>query len=176
MPGPRTPLVGRDGRLDPTWYRFMVDLHERTGGAAEDKVEEAAMAAEAAQNPVQLSGATLSDASITPTDAEVGYRLTAGGKEQSYTGISAIYVDIGDFLLSGAVTDYEYRLTVNSGTTPAGSPTGSWETTLPLAWTLTDTIPIGSTISNNCTIEIRNATTQTVQATGTVTMSVVEEA
>lgn len=49
MPGPRTPIVDSRGRLDPTWYRFLVDLYERTGGGAEDKVEEGATGAATAQ-------------------------------------------------------------------------------------------------------------------------------
>ena len=42
MPGARTKVALSDGRFDPAWIRFFVDLHERTGGAKEDKIEIAA--------------------------------------------------------------------------------------------------------------------------------------
>lgn len=49
MPGARTPVVDSRGLLNPTWYRFFVDMYERTGGGATDKVEEGAAGAETAQ-------------------------------------------------------------------------------------------------------------------------------
>ena len=130
-----------------------------------------------ASSPVQLTGATLTDNSVTPTDAEVGYQLATNGFEQSYEGIGGAYSNIDYWLIAGSVGDYECRLTVNSGTAPAGSATGSWlALSSARAWTLTDSGVAGPAIVNNCTIEIRNATTQVVQATATVTMSVQESA
>ena len=127
--------------------------------------------------PVQLTGATLLDVSVTPTDAEVGYQLNTSGKEQSYEGVGNPYANIADWLVSGSVGDYECRLTVDSGTAPAGSATGSWlALSSARAWTLTDSGVVGPVISNSCTVEIRHATTQTVHAAKTVTMSVHEEA
>ena len=126
---------------------------------------------------VQLAGDTLLDTSVSPTDSEVGYQLQSTGKERSYEGIGNPYLLIADWLLVGAASDYECRLTVNSGTAPAGSATGSWlALSVTRAWTLTDSSVAGPVISNNCTIEIRLASTQTVKATATVTMSVHEEA
>ncbi len=49
MPGARTPFVDNRGRVNPIWYRFLVDLYERTGGGATDKVETGATAATTAQ-------------------------------------------------------------------------------------------------------------------------------
>lgn len=122
-----------------------------------------------------LTGASLLDSSTTPTDSEVGYQLTTGGLERSYQGIGQPYVTIDTWLTSGVASDFECRLTVNSGTAPAGSANGSWlglGTTR--AWTLTDTSSIGGPITNNCTIEIRDVATSTVRASATVTMSVEE--
>lgn len=65
MPGPRTPVIDKSGRLDPTWYRFFVDLHERTGGGATDKVEEAESTATTA----------VSDAATAQTRADDAYSL-----------------------------------------------------------------------------------------------------
>ena len=136
------------------------------------------MAAFGTEGPrVQLAGATLSDFSITPTNAEVGYQLSGAGNEQSYEGTGSPYSTIQSWLILGSAGDYDCRLTVNSGTAPAGSGTGSWlNLATARAWTLTDTTVIGPVISNNCTIEIRDATTLDVLASATVTMEVQEGA
>lgn len=132
---------------------------------------------------IKLRGATLSDTSTTPTDASVGYQVANGGAgnhfEQSYTGSGNPYTNIGIWLLPKSVdpADYDVRLTVNSGTTPAGSATGTWlSLSASRAWTLTDTGPVGPAITNNCTVEIRDATSLVVLDSATVTMSVQETA
>ncbi len=50
IPSQRAPLVGKDGRVSPVWYRFLIDLHERTGGGSADKVEEGVTDAATAQS------------------------------------------------------------------------------------------------------------------------------
>ena len=125
---------------------------------------------------VQLVGATLTNQLITSNDAEVSYRLASTGEEQSYEGDGGTHTDIVDWLLSGTASNFECRLTVNSGDVPAcdRSPgVGVWlgmGTTS--TWTLTDS---GSgALSNNCTIEIRDTTASpmTTIASATVTMAV----
>jgi hypothetical protein len=131
----------------------------------------------AARGPrLSLTGATLSDTAVNPTDSSVGYQIATGQPryEQSYEGDGQPYGNIDQWLLGGDPSNYEVRCTVNSGTTPDGDSTGSW---LDLgvsarAWTLTDTSTVGSPITNNLTIEIRDKATSTVQASATVTMSV----
>lgn len=120
---------------------------------------------------VSLDGDVLADIDVSPDNASVGYRLNSSGNEESYQGDGASYTTIAQWLLIGAAGDYECRLVVNSGDAPAGSATNAWlvlSTTR--AWTLTQTT-IG-TASNNCTIQIRNASTLEVLATDTATMSV----
>lgn len=122
-----------------------------------------------------LDGDTLQDISATPTDAEVGYRLTSGGEEQSKEGISASYSKIRDYIDYGVASDFECRLTVNSGTAPSGDLTGTWlACSTTRTWTLTDTSSGGGPITNNCTIEIRDAVTEDLLDSATVTMSVEE--
>lgn len=120
---------------------------------------------------VQLQGAGLADIDVSPDNASVGYRLNSDGNEQSYQGDGASYTTIALWLLLGSAGDYECRLVVNSGDAPAGSATNTWlSLSTTRAWTLTQ-LSIG-TASNNCTIEIRNASTLDVLATDTVTMSI----
>ncbi len=127
-------------------------------------------------NPVQLTGGTVSDSSLTPTDARAEWGLYGDGKEKKKLG-TASYVIIADWLISGALADYDVKCTVNSGTTPSGSANGSW---LNLAtfryWYLTDTSSIGGVITCNLTIEIRNAITTTVIDTATVILKAQESA
>ena len=121
-----------------------------------------------ATNPVDLLGDTLVDADSAPV--EVGYRINSSGAEESYEGSGGSYASINTWLNLGSAGDYDCRLTVNSGTAPAGSATGTWlDCGTSRAWTLT--APSSSKV-NNCTIEIRDGTTLLVLATATVTMSV----
>lgn len=73
----------------------------------------------------------------------------------------------------GAASDYDIFATLNSGTV-TGSPTGSW---LNLgsgrSWTCTRASNIAGTTSAQITVQIRNATTLAVLATGTITLDAV---
>lgn len=80
--------------------------------------------------------------------------------------------DIGDWISGGSVftSNYEGRLTVNSGSTPSGSATGSYlNLGTTRSWSLAQS-GIG-TNSSNCTLEIRNAATTVVKASATVTFT-----
>jgi hypothetical protein len=132
----------------------------------------------AGNDSVQLIGAVLSDILVTANDAEVSYKLASTGEEQTYEGDGGTHADINEWLLAGSAGDYECRLTVNSGTVPAcdRSPgVGVWlgmgtSTT----WTLTDTAEGGGTISNSCSIEVRDTTVSPMStiASAIVTMDV----
>ena len=63
IPSQRAPFVGEDGRITTVWYRFLVDLYERTGGGT-DKVEEADVAADAAQTRAD-DAYTLAESGVT---------------------------------------------------------------------------------------------------------------
>ncbi len=77
IPGARTPLVDRSGRINPTWLRFFVDLHERTGGGASDKVEagsgaasDAQAAADSAQNSADAAATAAATAQSVADEIE----------------------------------------------------------------------------------------------------------
>ncbi len=119
--------------------------------------------------PVQLTGATLSDVQVDPTNASVNYRINSDGDEYEQEGGGG-YSSIATWLLDGSAGDYDCKLTVNSGTSPTGASVGSWlDCGTTRTWTLTQS-SVG-TSSNNCTIEIRDGTTLEVLASATVTMS-----
>lgn len=126
-----------------------------------------------AADRVNIIGAALSDISVSPTNAEVGYQVTpAGVGEQDYEGVGNPYVGFNTWLISGAGADYDIRCTVNSGDTPSGSATATWlNLASARAWTLTDTSVLGGAKTNNLTIEIRDATTLVVLDSAIVTMS-----
>lgn len=127
--------------------------------------------------PVQLDGDNLAHLGIGGANGTVSYRLNmTTGKEQSREG-SGSYGDIGDFLLSGAVADYEYMLedlgTGNS--TPTGDSLDTWhDHTSDRTWTLTQT-STGAPDTFNGTAKIRHKVTQTIHATGSVIMSASKE-
>lgn len=110
----------------------------------------------------KLTGASLSDVSLSPTDSEVAYRLTSGGAEQSYEGTGGSFADIDDWLVYGSVGDYEaYMEDLGTGsTTPSGAAVDSW---LALSSTRTWTLTRSSvgTATFNGRIRIRHATTGT---------------
>ena len=62
IPSQRAPFVSSDGRVNPTWYRFLIDLYERTGGGATDKVETGATAAVTAQAAAAAAQSAADDA------------------------------------------------------------------------------------------------------------------
>lgn len=103
-----------------------------------------------------------------PTAATAAYKLDNDGiayykgPPTSYTAISS------EWLLSGAVGDYETRATKVSGTTPTGT-LGSWVAlSTDREWVLTQS----AAGSSSCvlTVEIRNATTLEVLDTATITL------
>lgn len=127
---------------------------------------------------VQLTGATLSDQGYRTGDASVGYRLDSTGDEDSYQEVDAspiAYVKIDDWLVAGLNSDYEARLTNNSGTSPSGSAVGSWlALSTARAWTLTDSTAGGGAITSNNTVEIRDVSVSPAQvlASAPVVMTV----
>lgn len=72
MPGHRTPFVDKHGRVSAVWYRFLFDLHERTGGGATDKVAATETAAEAAQAAADTAQAAADSLEI---DREFDFNL-----------------------------------------------------------------------------------------------------
>ena len=128
----------------------------------------------ATTTPVQLAGANLSDVLFTANDAEAAYRIASTGEEQSYEGDGGTFADIADWLLSGAATDYDCRLTKISGDNPtSGSALATWhDCSTTRTWTWTDTTADGTGLSFTGTIEIRDTATLDILASANVTVEV----
>lgn len=112
-----------------------------------------------------------SQAVDNPTDASAGFRLASTGDilgaETSNISPSFL-IDEGDWLVSGAASDYEVRATLDSGALTSGT-TGSW---LALSTTRTWYCAQGGigTKTADLTIEIRRASDSVVIATATVSL------
>ena len=105
------------------------------------------------------------------SSASTGYRVANDGFVYTAAGSSLSYVQQEQWdSIAATVGNYEVRATVNSGTTPGGSATGSWlNLGTTRSWTLTATI--GTTRTCDLTIEIRDATSLSVLATASVTLT-----
>lgn len=119
---------------------------------------------------ITLSNANALSDVVTPTNALCQYELTSGG-DVRMTQINNTVNDVSDWIVPKTLmSNYDVHLHVNSGTNPSGAALDTW---LNLGttrnWQLSET-SIG-TLSNNCTVQIRNATTLAVKASATVTMT-----
>ena len=100
-------------------------------------------------------------------DPSISYVDVTFANDGSCTGAGGFSGFSGNWItpLTAAGSDYEVRMTVNSGSTPAGSATGSW---LSLGtsrfWTFTQVI-VGFTTAN-VTVEIRKASSGVVLSDG----------
>lgn len=73
---------------------------------------------------------------------------------------------------NGTPANYAVRCTVNSGTTPSGSATGSWlSCNTSREWYIEDTVVGGGVVATDCTIEIRDVVSLTVLATASFAVS-----
>lgn len=102
--------------------------------------------------------------------ATAQFRLTnAGDIEQTLTNNTV--TDTGDWIIpKTGMSGFDCMLTVNSGTAPAGSALATWlNLGTTRSWTLTRAT-LGL-LSNNCTLQVRNATSLTVLATSNVQMT-----
>lgn len=129
----------------------------------------------AGTDSVFLQGATLTDQLVG--NAEVGYRLTTGGQEESFEGVPAsptVWDTISTWLLSGAASSYECRLTNVSGTNPTTGTVGTW---LALSstreWIWQDTTAGDGVTSFSGTIEIRDtASPASLLASASLTVTI----
>lgn len=120
---------------------------------------------------LRVTGGSFSDTTATPFNPSVSYNVLNNGTE-TWSSSSSGNGSIGNWItptsLAGAA--YDVRATVVSGTTPTGSATGSW---LSLGTSQSWTLGTASVTTVTCqlTIEIRNATSLAVLASGTVNLS-----
>jgi hypothetical protein len=116
------------------------------------------------------------NASYSPTSTIVGagasaqFRLSnIGDIEETVTNNTI--VDVGDWILPKAgFSNYDCMLTLNSGTNPTAGTMATW---LNLGTSRTWQLTRGTLglLSNNCTLQVRNATSLVVLATSTIVMT-----
>jgi hypothetical protein len=146
------------------------------GGKTLDKeytIAKAKAGATGAGFRVTAIGVDITDVAIDPADAEVAYRVDSDGDVYKRIGTGGGYVSAGTWLQSGANTDYECLLTVNSGDDPtSGSALDSWlACTADRTWILTETVLAGAGKVNSCTIKIRDDITFEVLSEAEVLMA-----
>lgn len=101
----------------------------------------------------------------TPTAATAQYVLNSSGQAQRIDDDGTTNIS-GEWLVSGAASDYEVRATVNSGSLTSG-PTGSWES---LGTTRTWTLTRASVGTSSCVllVEIRRVSDSVVVTSATI--------
>lgn len=113
--------------------------------------------------PAELS---VSDNTVHPTHAVASFTMNAAG---TYTSSGNTTAPSGTWAIGGGAADYQFRLTVISGTF-AGSATGTWlGPSVSPVWSITQTVP-GEKIAEG-TLEIRANATAQVLATSNLILS-----
>lgn len=88
-----------------------------------------------------LVGGSATHTSVSPETATAGYKITSAGSEQTDRGGTVLTTNQKVVDPASQLSNFEARLMVNSGNTPAGSPAGTW---LSLGVTLSWYLSIGS--------------------------------
>ena len=120
----------------------------------------------------QLPTVNITDQSIQVTNpstrATAGYRLNSSGIAESLSNLA--YTTLETWLLSGAASDYEVRVTLSLGTLSSGT-TGTWQNLgTSRSWTVVDTTFDGIISEADIVVEIRDATTLMILDTATITL------
>lgn len=119
---------------------------------------------------VSLPAALSPTSTVAAGTATCQFELTNGG-DIRMTTVNNTVNDVGDWITpKNSFSLFEVMLTVNSGTSPSGSAVGSW---LNLGttrnWQISQAV-LGIN-SNNCTVQIRRASSGVVMATSAVNMT-----
>lgn len=159
--GANVALTTRKRRSGGAWADLTI-ARRRSGGAWIDLF---ALTATVQTNTYSSLAISPADSSIAAVFSNLGVMQISqngGGSVTQYTWQGG-----------GAASDYDIMATVTSGSV-TGSPTGSW---LNLAssqsWAVTRTSNIAGTTSAVISVQIRNATTLAVLATGTLNLDAV---
>ncbi|MCH2496021.1 MAG: hypothetical protein MK104_03310 [Erythrobacter sp.] len=102
-----------------------------------------------------LVGGSVSHTAISPQTASAGYKITSTGSEQTDRGGTLLTRNQKVVDPASELSNYEARLTVNSGFSPTGPALGTWHSLgVTLAWYVT-VGSIGGSRSTEATIQIR---------------------
>lgn len=109
---------------------------------------------------IAITNRTISAFVFPPNTAEAGYRLGADGKVYKYE--NGVFTEIETWCTpTSQASNYEARVTVNSGSTPTGS-VGTWAAlSSTRSWTISETTSGVNNLSN-FNVEIRRTGTTTV--------------
>lgn len=117
-----------------------------------------------------LDAAYSPNSTVAAGTATCQFELTNGG-DVRMTTVNNTVNDVGDWLVpKNSFALFDARLTVNSGSTPSGSATGTWLSLgSTLNWQLAQSV-LGIN-SNSCTLEIRLNSSGAVLDSATVQMT-----
>lgn len=120
----------------------------------------------------QLPTVNITDQSIQvinpSTRATAGYRLNSSGIAESLSNLA--YTTLETWLLSGAASDYEVRVTLSLGTLSSGT-TGTWQNLgTSRSWTVVAGNSYPEIAEAEIVVEIRDATTLMILDTATITL------
>jgi hypothetical protein len=102
---------------------------------------------------ISITDQTISSLVFPPNTAEAGYRLGADGKVYKY--VTGVFTELETWCTpTTSASNYEARVTINSGSTPTGS-VGSWVALSSTRdWTISESTSGVNNVSN-FTVEIR---------------------
>lgn len=122
---------------------------------------------------VSFSGGNAARLSTDPTDAYAGFRFLRSGSVQRVQAATLSWGSFEDWIAPKNATvgdDYELRLTLNSGTFPAGGglSAGTWYS-LDQTRSFYHSRTSPGTLAYNITAEVRDVATETIQDSATYT-------
>ena len=118
---------------------------------------------------IAITNQTISAYVFSPNTAEAGYRLGADGKV--YQNVNGSFTQLQTWCTpTSQASNYEARVTVNSGSTPTGT-VGSWVALSSTRdWTISETTS-GINNLSNFTVQIRRTGTTTVLSSATIDLT-----
>lgn len=139
-------------------------------------IQQAAMAAGAgAAAAISISNETLIYVSLVPEHAYAGYRLDSDGKVYTAEGPGLAFVERANWVTPlGDAADFEVLATLSSGTLTGGATGLPWQPlTSDRSWWCSRTS--FGTQNAVLSISIRDAATQTIQDTATISLNTTAE-
>lgn len=103
-------------------------------------------------------------------NAVAGIRVNSSGIIETREG--STYTNQGTWLVSGAASDYDFRITSISGTTPSGSAANTWlNGGSSREWTIQDGLIDGVEVFSQFTLEVSLAGAATAQDSASVDLT-----
>ncbi len=112
-------------------------------------------------SPITPIGASISDVATDPDDAEAAYRIDSDGDVYERIGTSGSWSSVGTWLDSGSASDYEAKVSKDSGDdTTSGAALDTWHGLgTDRDFVMTETVVAGLGLTGVFTVTWRDATT-----------------